>query len=54
MTTLAWHRTGLLMKYANGYLRISDLNPEIDTSLRMSRWEVLTMGLRCICAALRP
>jgi hypothetical protein len=54
MTTLAWHRTGLLLKYENGFLRIEDLNPEIKTDVRLSRWEMLTMGLRCIRAALRP
>lgn len=45
--------TGPLVEYDNGYLRISDLNPESHTKWRMSRAEMVRFGWRCIVASLR-
>lgn len=50
--TLYWHSTGPLVQYADGYLRVEDLNPELKTRWRMSRLEMLALGWRCILAAL--
>ena len=50
--TLYWHGTGPLVKYRRGVLRISDLNPEMATQWRMSRFEMLNFGFRSILAAL--
>lgn len=50
--TLYWNETGPLMNYCAGMLLISDLNPEKHIQWRMSRWEMLRLGLRCIRAAL--
>ena len=35
-------------------LEVSNLNPQVLTAWRMSRWEMLVFGLRCIVAAARP
>lgn len=51
--TLFWDATGPLLAYRAGVLRIEDLNPEISTRWRMSRWEMLRLGFRCIWAAVR-
>lgn len=50
--TLYFHKTGPLIRYANGSLQVADLNPEVETSWRMSRWEMLAFGWRCIIASL--
>ena len=50
--TLFWHPSGPLMEYDYGILNIEDLNPEMKTSWRMSRWEMLTLGWRCFVAAI--
>ena len=52
--TLFWDATGPLMRYAHGILRIEDLNPQNEMTWRMSRFEMLSLGLRCILAALSP
>jgi hypothetical protein len=49
--TLFWHSTGPLLRYANGLLTIEDLNPEIKTTWRMSRTEMLKTALRFLIAA---
>jgi hypothetical protein len=42
------------MKYDNdGILHIEALNPQSATRWRMSRWEMLTVGLRFVAAAIR-
>ena len=46
--TLYWHKTGPLLRYSDGTLYVADLNPEIETKWRMSRWAMLKLGLRCI------
>jgi len=51
--TLFWHAAGPLMKYNDGILRIEDLNPEIKTQWRMSRWERFRTGWRFMLSALR-
>jgi len=48
-----WHPTGPLVEFKDGFLHISDLNPEIKTKWRMSRWEMFVFGLRSIVAAAR-
>jgi hypothetical protein len=52
--TLFWNAAGPLMRYANGFLVVEDLNPELKTNWRMSRGEMLRLGWRCIIAGLRP
>ena len=54
MTTIYMHNTGPLIVYDGGMLRIEALNPEVKTKWRMSRSEVLHMGLRTMYAALTP
>lgn len=49
--TLFWHPTGPLMRYGNGILHIEDLNPQIETRWRMSRWEIARLGFACLRAA---
>jgi hypothetical protein len=48
---LLWHPTGQLMSYVDGTLETSDLNPEATMRWRMSRWEMLHLGWRCLRAA---
>jgi hypothetical protein len=48
---LYWDHTGPLINYIGGMLRVSDLNPETHIQWRMSRMEMLKLGLRCIKAA---
>lgn len=52
--TLYWHETGPLVKYRDGTLFISDLNPEMATRWRMSRAEMFKLGFRAIRAAIAP
>jgi hypothetical protein len=51
--TLFWDASGPLLKYEAGILRLSDLNPHVETRWRMSRSEMFWLGWRCIFAALR-
>jgi hypothetical protein len=51
MIILFWDKTGPKMTYDDGVLHISDLNPEIETAWRMSRWDMLRLGWNCIRAA---
>lgn len=53
MATIYWHETGPLVRYMGGFLLIHTLNPEMKTKWRMSRWEMVKFGLRCIWVALR-
>jgi hypothetical protein len=50
---LFWNKTGPLMKCTNGLLQIEDLNPQIATHWRMTRYEMFMTGLRFIVAAVR-
>jgi hypothetical protein len=44
---------GPMIKYGgNGAVWINDLNPELETCWRMSRWERLVVGLRFALSAL--
>lgn len=45
--------TGPSLTYSDGVLHVSDLNPRIETRWRMTRWDMLKLGWRCIKAALR-
>lgn len=51
--TLFWDPTGPMMKYYDGTLEVSDLNPEMQRTWVMSRLEVACLGWRCLLAALR-
>lgn len=51
--TLFFDHSGPMILYAGGVLRIEDLNPEKRIRWRMSRWEMLWLGLRCVAAAVR-
>ena len=48
--TLFWNEAGPLLKYEKGILHIEDLNPELKTKWRMSRWEMIKVGLQFIRA----
>ena len=45
--------TGPMITYQAGKLHIEDLNPEWQTTWRITRAELIGMGWRCIWAALR-
>lgn len=49
--TIYWDKTGPLVKYDGSLLVIEDLNPEVRTQWRMSRWDMIRTGLRFILAA---
>lgn len=51
MTTIYFDQTGPLVRYDGEMLHIQDLNPEIETRWRMSRWDMVRFGLRAIRAA---
>lgn len=51
-TTLFWHPTGPRLIYSGGMLHVSDLNPQVETRWRMSRIELVRLGLRCVRAAI--
>lgn len=44
--------SGPLLTYRQGVLHIADLNPELKTQWRMTRWEMAKLGLRCLTAAI--
>ena len=48
--------TGPLIRYDTGRstLEIEDLNPERQIRWRISRLELLCIGLRCLLAAVKP
>lgn len=48
-----WCSTGPLLRYKAGVLEIEDLNPEMKTYWRMTRLEILKLGLCCLLAAIR-
>jgi hypothetical protein len=43
--------TGPKLTYSDGVLHVADLNPEIELGWRMTRWDMLKLGWRCIKAA---
>jgi hypothetical protein len=49
--TIYWKQSGPLIKYDGAFLHVEDLNPELKTRWRMSRWEMLRTGLRFMLAA---
>lgn len=51
--TIFWHPTGPVVKYEDGMLGIWNLNPEVKTGWRMSRWEMIQFGWRCVVAGCR-
>jgi hypothetical protein len=50
--TIYSDKTGPLLRYEKDTLCIEDLNPQIKTRWRMSRSEMVRIGLRCIWAAI--
>lgn len=52
-TTLFFSPSGLMLSYREGVLYVDDLNPEAHIAFRMTPKELLALGWRCICAALR-
>ncbi len=50
-TTLMWMPEGPLMRYGDGTLEIEDLNPEVKLHWRFSRWELLSLAIKCFWAA---
>jgi hypothetical protein len=52
--TLFWDPTGPLVYYTGGTFGVEDLNPSGRMRWRMSRWEMLCMGLRCVWASVVP
>lgn len=50
--TIYTDNTGPLVHYADGILHIEDLNPEVSTNWRMSRWEMVKLGFKAIFAAI--
>lgn len=51
--TLFWLQSGPLIRYADGFLHVEDLNPQTQTKWRMTRTEMLKTGLRFIWASFR-
>jgi hypothetical protein len=51
MMTLFIDPTGPKLTYENGMLHVADLNPQIETRWRMTRWDMFKLGWRCIKAA---
>lgn len=56
MNILYMHPTGPMMRVDSEHvLHIEDLNPEIRTRWKMSRWELLALGWNMMMAAIfRP
>ena len=50
---LHWHPTGLRVAYVREFFEVHDLNPETKIRTRVSRLEMLRVGLRCIAAGIR-
>jgi hypothetical protein len=48
--TLFFHNSGPMLRYEQSMLKIHDLNPEINTQWRMSRWEMIKLGFRFLIA----
>ena len=51
--SLFFDPNGPLITYRDQTFYVSDLNPQIDTQWRMSRWEMCVLGWRCIWAAIK-
>jgi hypothetical protein len=45
--------TGPLLEYKEGFLKIEDLNPELKTRWRLSRFEMFKIGFRFIRGAMQ-
>jgi hypothetical protein len=45
--------SGPLITFADGVLRVEDLNPQVETKWRMTRWEMIKTGMRFLRAGLR-
>lgn len=44
--------TGPLVQYDGEFLNIEDLNPQIETRWRMSRWEMTRFAFKALVAAI--
>lgn len=51
MKTIYFDQTGPMIRFDGETLHVADLNPEIETRWRMTRWEMFVCGLRFIAAA---
>jgi len=54
MRPIFWNETGPSIQFDGEFLHVEDLNPHIQTKWRMSRWELFSLGMRAIAAALTP
>ncbi len=52
MKTILWLPTGPMLRYADGVIEISDLNPELKTEWALGRWRTFTVACRLAIAAL--
>lgn len=52
-STIFFDQAGPFVQYVGGMLVVEDLNPQVMTKWRMSRWEMARMGWRCLVAAVR-
>jgi hypothetical protein len=50
--TIYWDKTGPLLRYEKDTLCIEDLNPQLKVRWRMSRGDMVRIGLRCLWAAI--
>ena len=50
--TIFFDHTGPLVRYDGEFLNIEDLNPQIETRWRMSRWEMAGFAVKALAAAL--
>ncbi len=51
MKVLYWNECGPWVAY-DGMLHVQDLNPEVKTKWKMSRWDMIKLGFKCIRAAI--
>ncbi len=48
---LLWMQEGPYLRFDGDTFYIDDLNPEVSIRWKLSRWEVLRLGCRCMLAA---
>ena len=52
--TLFCDKTGPLLRYERGALRIEDLNPDIRTSWALNRWQFFKIGIKACLGFDKP
>ena len=50
--TIFFDNTGPLVQYDGELLYVEDLNPQVETKWRMSRWEMIRFGFKAILAGI--